>query len=108
MRDEQNECKTGVAPPRARAPYVGETVIVDLGDREFNGTRFHPAVVVRSWGDGANGRVPCVNCRVLVDGNDSPLWLTSIVHKSEVQPPTRYRQPRPVYYAFLGTEMLDD
>lgn len=71
-------------------PRLGQTVLVDTGT-EVNGTRIHPAIVTRVWGPF------CVNVRVLLDGQET-LWRTSLMHKSQVPPPSSYQQPRPVYW----------
>lgn len=81
-------CEQAASGPRPAR--VGEIVMVDIG-REENGTRVHPAVVVRVWS------ATCINVRVFLDSNDG-LWKTSLCHKSSVAPPSRFEQARPTYW----------
>jgi hypothetical protein len=73
-----------------RSPRVGDIVLVDVG-RDVNGTRVHPAIVLRVWGP------TCINARVMEDGGDE-YRLSSLTHKSLVPPPTTYAQARPRYW----------
>lgn len=76
---------------RHMSPAIGAVVMVDIG-RDVNGTRIHPAMITRVWGH------DCVNARVILDSPDTPLWLTSIMHKSKITAPTSYMQSRPTYW----------
>jgi hypothetical protein len=56
---------------------VGEIVIFLAGDDHVhNGTRAHPAIVTRVWGEGAR---PYVNLKVLPDCGE-PFDATSVQH----------------------------
>lgn len=89
----------GVKVDTIRVPALGETVLVDTG-REYNGSRIHPGVVVRTWSG------LCVNVRVLVDGAEV-LWLTSCSHVSQVGRPSSFMQARPVYWFFPWERALN-
>jgi len=71
---------TGIPVPQVPMPTKGRIVHVQFMDgTTFNGSDTHPAVVTAAHG------WPYINCRVLVDGDDNPLWVTSIPHKDSVQ-----------------------
>ena len=61
------------------------TVVQFFGQSQqgSNGTRLHPAVVNRVWGD---GEVPCLNLTVLPDCGE-PFCATSVCHRSQVNLP---------------------
>ena len=101
--NESNDLKASAS---ARTPFVGETVLVDLGNEQHNGASLFPAIVVRVWGTGAGGTVPGVNVRVLHDADRCPLWKSSLAHKSLMSPPTSFNQPRPCYFIFLGEDPI--
>lgn len=57
--------------------HVGSVVVFLAGDDHVhNGTREHPAIVTRTWGEGAH---PCVNLKVLPDCGE-PFDATSVQH----------------------------
>ncbi len=90
----------------ARTPFVGETVLVDLGNQRCNDCSLFPAIVVRVWGDGASGSVPSISARILQDSDGLPFRRSSLAHKSLMSPPTSFNQPRPSYFIFLGEDPI--
>lgn len=72
-------------------PEVGMMVMVDTGERTYNGEHIFPGFVVRVWSHS------CINARVLVDGDEVPV-LRSLVHVSGISAPSAFNQPRPAYW----------
>lgn len=53
-------------------PSIGRIVHVIVNPEDNNGSDVAPAVIVRVWSEQS------VNVRVLLDGNETPWWRTSI------------------------------
>lgn len=87
------------ASPSPPAPKVGDIVMVDTGNRGGSSTTdVWPAIVTRRWSGS------CLNARVFSEGGE--VLQTSISHKSTIAPPTRFNQPRPVYWYFPWEEPI--
>lgn len=76
--DEERNINQASTPMRSEPPMRVGTVVVFMAgnDHTHNGTREHPAIVTRVWGDGAR---PTVNMKVLPDCGE-PFDATSVVH----------------------------
>lgn len=64
-------------PPSARAPEVGDVVLVPVDPAENNGSGEAPALITRVW------NASTVNVRVLHDG-DAVTWRTSVVYREDL------------------------
>lgn len=71
----------------AAMPSIGRIVHVRFYKESFNNSIDHPAIVTAAHGP------YLINCKVLVDGPDAPIWLTSIERRDQYEAREKIKDP---------------